>query len=89
MKTIRFKMTPTEIKAGRQKVFSWQTQSLQATYLAVTEWLCHEAEIEQVIIVNEGLKEQNRVIWRLVRPRCDYVCRRLMLITSRRMGWCR
>lgn len=66
MKTIRFKMTPTEIKAGRQKVFSWQTQSLQATYLAVTEWLCHEAEIEQVIIVNEGLKEQNRVIWRLV-----------------------
>ena len=43
MKTIRFKMTPTEIKAGRQKVFSWQTQSLQATYLAVTEWLCHEA----------------------------------------------
>ena len=24
MKTIRFKMTPTEIKAGRQKVFSWQ-----------------------------------------------------------------
>ena len=56
MKTIRFKMTPTEIKAGRQKVFSWQTQSLQATYLAVTEWLCHEAEIEQVIIVNEGLK---------------------------------
>ncbi|NBA11978.1 hypothetical protein [Weissella confusa] len=66
MKTIRFKMTPTEIKAGRRKVFSWQTQSLQATYLAVTEWLCHEAEIEQVIIVNEGLKEQNRVIWRLV-----------------------
>jgi hypothetical protein len=66
MKTIRFKMTPTEIKAGRQKVFSWQTQSLQATYQAVTEWLCREAEIEQVIIINEGLKEQNRVIWRLV-----------------------